>query len=599
MNTSMKTFLTLLVLCTFTVGTRAAIVLSDNFNYTNGVLTNASSGKWRHTSGGANEVNVNTGQVELTRSETEDVASSLAVSYSAGSGVTLYSKFSVTVLTPPAGANGNYFAHLDGASARARVFVVTNGAAVGKFRLGLANNTAAPASVIWPVDLNTNQAYTVATRLVIGIGTATLWVNPTSDSDISITAVDAASASSVNGFAWRQDTGMGTLTVDSLVVATSFGEALSGNESPSISAIADQQVAEGTSTAVLPFTIGDAESAAEALAVFARAANSNLVQSISLGGSGSNRTVSVFAPPGQNGTTIITVFVTDGTTTNSDSFVLTVIPALLLSDDFNYADGALIGNGSWAHHSGANTGQVQVVGGSITLSTALTEDVNVALPGGPFVTNSGVQLYASFRVNFSALPGSSGDYFAHFNATGARCCLFVNTANAGAGKLRLGIANAAAGPAQQLATDLATNVSQFVVLRYNPATGVSTIWANPAAESDPGTNATDAATASALSTFAFREDTGLGTFTVDELRVGLSFVAVTGATGPRLRIEPLPPGRVRLAWPAGTAGFVLQTNAQIGTSLWQSVGQAPVVTGGENVITNSLTPGNLFFRLRN
>ena len=40
-------------------------------------------------------------------------------------------------------------------------------------------------------------------------------------------------------------------------------------------------------------------------------------------------------------------------------------------------------------------------------------------------------------------------------------------------------------------------------------------------------------------------------------------------------------------------------NAQIGTSLWQSVGQAPVVTGGENVITNSLTPGNLFFRLRN
>src|SRR5882724_8698069 len=157
---TMKTFLSLLILCAACTSANAAIILSDNFTYTNGVLTNASAGKWRHTSGGTDEVNVDTGRVELTRSETEDVAASLAVSYAASGGATLYSKFTVFVFSPPAGANGNYFAHLDGGSARARVFAVTNGAAVGKFRLGIAN-AATTTTNIWPVDLNTNQTYTV------------------------------------------------------------------------------------------------------------------------------------------------------------------------------------------------------------------------------------------------------------------------------------------------------------------------------------------------------------------------------------------------------------------------------------------------------
>jgi hypothetical protein len=592
---TMKPIISALILCA-ACAARAAIVLSDTFTYPDGALTNASPGKWRHTSGGMDEVNVTNATVELTRSETEDVEASLGVSYSASSGTTLYARFSLHVLAPPAGANGNYFAHFAGSSTRARVFVVTNGAAAGHFRLGIANGSTT-ASAIWPVDLNTNQTYSVVTRLVVSNAQATLWINPASGSDTSIAAADVVSPSSANAFAWRQDTGMGILAVDDLVVATGFDEATSGNETPSISDLPDQQLAEGGTTAI-PFAIGDAETAASDLTLLAQVSLANAVL-VSFGGDGSNRTVTVTGNPGQTNGIIVTVLVTDGTTTNSDAFVLTIVPALLFSDDFNYSNGSLATNGAppWVHHSGSN-GEMQVVSGRIVLSTAQTEDVNLTLPGGPFAASSGVMLYASFLVNFSQRPGSSGDYFAHFNTTGARCRLFANTANAAPGRFRLGLANAAGSVSEQLATDLSTNTIHRVVLRYDPASATSRLWVNPLVESDDGTNATDVATPTSISSFAFREDPGIGTLTVDDLRIGLTFAAVAAPAAPVLRIHRLPDG-LRIAWAASAAGFILQTNSDLASTNWQNVGAAPPdVMDGENRITNSPASANIFFRLK-
>ncbi len=597
-----------LILAASVINTTAAILLSDNFTYADGVLTNVSSGKWRHTSGGVDQVNVASGNVELTRSETEDVAASLATSYSASSPVMLFVKFTANLSALPLGANGNYFAHLDGGSARARIFVTTNavlpgfpGAAPGKFRFGIANASTAPTGV-WLSDLSLGQTYTIVARLNISTGHAELWIDPVSEGSLSVPAGDGASASSVNSFAWRQDTGMGTLTVDNLVIATSFQEALIGNETPSISDIPDQRGVESATSAAIPFTIGDAETIAEALDVFAAASNSNLVQSISFGGSGSNRSLTITPHAGQTGAVTVTVFVTDGTTTNSDSFVLNILPALVFTDNFTYADGALITNATppWVHHSGSVTGQIQVVSNQLVLSSLQTEDVSVSLPGGPFATNSGMMLYASFRVNFFSLPGSTGDYFAHFNTTGARCRLFVNTANAAPQKFRLGLANGASSVSEQLALDLALNTDYLVVLRYDPATAISTLWVNPSSESDLVTNATDSVSPSAITAFAFREDPGIGTFTLDDLRIGLSFSAVTGSSPslPRLRVERLS-GAIRIAWPVSATGFSLQSNTDLNSTNWQNVAQSSVVIGSENVFTNSVSSSNAFFRLKN
>ena len=399
-------------------------------------------------------------------------------------------------------------------------------------------------------------------------------------------------------FRCRQDDAIGVLAVDDLVVATSFEEAFAGNESPVISGLGDRNAASGASTPALPFIIGDAETAAGELTVFAQAADSSLVQNISFGGTDSNRTVTVTALPNRSGTTAVTVFVTDGTTTNSGSFLVTVFPALIFSDDFLYADGPLIENGAptWVHHGGTNFGEVQVVGQKVVLSVPQTEDVSAALPYGPFAANSGLMLYASFRVNFSQRPGTSGDYFAHFNATGARCRVFANTLNAGPGKFRLGLANGASVMSEQWATDLATNTNHLVVVRYNPATALSTLWVNPTNEASLGTNATDLTSASTISMFAFRQSSSIGTFTIDDLRIGLSFAAVMGAE-PCLRIERVDEVNLRLAWPAGAVGFVLQSRGDW-DGLWEDVLDLPSVVGNEIVVTNSPVSSQVFYRLR-
>ncbi len=589
----MKTFLTVVLLCATYARVGGSVLLNDSFTYPNGALTNVSAGKWRHASGGFVEVNAEGERVELTGAESEDVEASLSVSQSSSSAAIVYSRFSLVVLEAPTDAAGGYFAGLSG---RARVFAM-KGTKAGTFRLGLANGSSA-AACVWPLDLVANQPYTVMTRLAVSNAQATLWVNPLFQTNISITATDVVSAASASVFRWRQDDEIGVLAVDDLVVATSFEEALAGNESPVISGLSDRSIASGTSTAAIPFVIRDAETAAEELMVFAQATDNSLVQSISLGGTDSNRTVTVTALPNRSGTTAVTVFVTDGTTTNSGSFLLTVFPALIFSDDFLYADGPLIVNGAptWVHHGGTNFAEVQVAGEKVVLSVPQTEDVSAALPYGPFAANSGLMLYASFRVNFSQRPGTSGDYFAHFNATGARCRVFANTLNAGPGKFRLGVANGASDMSHQLATDLATNTNHLVVVRYNPATALSTLWVNPTNESSLGTNATDLASASAISMFAFRQSASIGTFTIDDLRVGLSFAAVMGAD-PCLRIEKVDEANVRLSWPAAASGFILQSRSDLNEG-WLDVLATPVVIGREIVVTNSPADSPVFYRLR-
>jgi hypothetical protein len=98
------------------------------------------------------------------------------------------------------------------------------------------------------------------------------------------------------------------------------------NTPPTISSVAAQTIAVNTSTAVLPFSVNDAQTAAANLTVTASSSNTTLVPnaSIVLGGSGTNRTVKVTPAANQTGTATITLRVSDGTLTASRTFTVTV-----------------------------------------------------------------------------------------------------------------------------------------------------------------------------------------------------------------------------------------------------------------------------------
>ena len=98
------------------------------------------------------------------------------------------------------------------------------------------------------------------------------------------------------------------------------------NTAPTISVIANQTTNEDVPTAVIPFTIGDAETAAAGLTVSASSSNTTLVPNanIQLGGSGASRTITVTPAANLFGTSTITVTVGDGVLSTQTSFLLTV-----------------------------------------------------------------------------------------------------------------------------------------------------------------------------------------------------------------------------------------------------------------------------------
>ena len=99
------------------------------------------------------------------------------------------------------------------------------------------------------------------------------------------------------------------------------------NAPPSISNISDQGTQPDVAV-VVPFTINDAETSANALALSATSSDTNLVStaSLALGGNGANRSITITPNPGQTGSALITVTVSDGLASASASFLLTVTP---------------------------------------------------------------------------------------------------------------------------------------------------------------------------------------------------------------------------------------------------------------------------------
>ncbi len=226
-----KSLLTIVWLASVLATAQAGVILSDTFSYPDGSLVGAAGSPWKTFTGTAGQVDVVSGRVHLTAAETEGVSAPVAgAPYAFGA---LYASFTLNLKTLPT-AGGNFFAafNTNGSSNfRARVFVLTGGAAPGKYRVGIATAAASAVAVI-ATDLTPGVDYQLVVRYNNSAAagpTSTLWLNPCSESQTvnCVTASDTPPSASVTTFALRQATGIGDLQMDNLLVGTVFSDVAS------------------------------------------------------------------------------------------------------------------------------------------------------------------------------------------------------------------------------------------------------------------------------------------------------------------------------------------------------------------------------------
>jgi len=409
----------------------------------------------------------------------------------------------------------------------------------------------------------------------------------------TITANDQPGVSTITLFV--TDSGLRSNSTEFLVTV------LPANTPPVISSIPVTNLVAGAapSSVSLGFTVGDLESNPDDLILTAISANPALLPNdsdhITFGGSSSNRTVTLSPAPGQAGVAPVTVVVSDGSLSAQSSFALMVRPsdAILLYDSFSYPNGSVITNSGflWAHRSGTN-GDCLLSNGRLEISSARTEDVGAHLAGAPYARSNGIVLYASFKIKFLGVPNSTPEYFAHFvGGSSLRARVFAGAAETFPGAFHLFIANGSETNTAHAAA-LSANSTYTVVTRYDIDTATTALWVNPSTESDPAAIATDPQTPVSITSYGFRQDTGLGTTVlVDDLKVGLSFAAVTTDNTP---VAPIPlmieriESRIVLRWT--DPAFTLQTSPAIS-------GNFTNIPGATSPYTNTTTGSGRFFRL--
>ena len=168
------------------------------------------------------------------------------------------------------------------------------------------------------------------------------------------------------------------------------------NDAPTISDISDLSVNKNNSTGAISFTVGDIDTSSLALTVSATSSNTTLVpnNNIILGGSGTNRTLTITPIAGKFGIATITVTVNDGSLTATNTFVLTVI-------DTNVAPSDIILSGATVSE---NAGANQAIG-TLTATDANAGDTfTFTLVSGAvdnqFFNISGMTLRANDSFNF-------------------------------------------------------------------------------------------------------------------------------------------------------------------------------------------------------
>jgi VCBS repeat-containing protein len=357
--------------------------------------------------------NTSTGPLAFTVGDLETAAASLTVNGSSAN-TTLVPNANIVfggsganrtvTVTPAANQSGSTTITLtvsDGSLTASDTFTLTVSAVNTPPTISdIASQTINEDNTTGPLAFTVSDAETAAASLTVSGSSS----NPTLVPNANIVFGGSGANRTVTITPVANQSGSATITVTvsdgSLTAADTFVLTVNAvNDAPTISNIADRTINQDTTTGAMAFTVGDLETAAASLTVSGASSNPTLVPNANLvfGGSGANRTVTITPAVGQFGAATITVTVSDGTLTATDTFVLTVNPAsaptYLLTEGF---EGTGFENTGWTKTGSANENYTTLVlHGAQSLNCVGAQYIQRA-----FVFPTGFNLY--FRVRWAA-----------------------------------------------------------------------------------------------------------------------------------------------------------------------------------------------------
>ncbi len=308
----------------------------------------------------------------------------------------------------------------------------------------------------------------------------------------------------------------------------------------------------------VPFTVGDLETPATSLVVTAQIAaySLNILSNLTVGGSGSNQTVTVEPMPGADGVGVVNLSVTDANnTTATTSFAVMVRSAsnVVFIEHFDYVANAKLFNyagGLWVRRNSAQ-GDVNLLTApsgfaGYTRPKASADDGAARLVGAPYRPGSGAMLYTTFTATWvdlgavDVLVTNSNGAFVHLaNSSSATSSLFAKVAtttnNAPDGSFRLALYDLNNQYQPNAALDIPEPAPMSgpytVVVRYDVDSARSLMWVNATSEADPSASSQDQTTPENINYVGLRQDLGFGYIYVDDLKITVALKpAITNIT---------------------------------------------------------------------
>lgn len=219
-----------------TVFPSLGLLLTDHFDRTDGPISSGAS-SWSFHAPDAPDTShmaLKSGWVALSDVFAEDAHASFSTgTISANSGAILYVGAKVRLQRLPTSA-GNFFLHLrdENTGFRGRLHVLASGSPAGHCRFAVSAGAETPS--IHPRSMAPNEDHFVVLRYGVSTGTARLWVDPSSESDESVSANEPATALALGNLSLRQADGIGELQIDDIAVATQFKDVVPSTEAPRI-----------------------------------------------------------------------------------------------------------------------------------------------------------------------------------------------------------------------------------------------------------------------------------------------------------------------------------------------------------------------------